>query len=372
MNINNYISSTRKITFEESPFNEVDSLILSELSYMNLDLVVPSINYPHNYKTKIKELDLTNLSALAFGSVDAKRNKKMLNLMRKSLRYQDIEVCYSNRIFDEETANQFFAITFILPNGDAYIAYRGTDITAVGWKEDFLMTFKSSILSQKEALEYFKCIMKYFDGKFYIGGHSKGGNLAMYVTLHMNKKYEDRLIASYSFDGPGFKDGVDTSSNGYQRIVNKGYKYVTYNDLIGIVFNAYENPIIVDSSGIVLGGHDPFFWQVDIKNHCFKKEEERSSLSKKSEEAFVNWITSIDDNDKSLAVEAFFKIFHRVHTIYDLLKYGVPSIAMRNKVLKEYSDEQQERIKGIIDKLISYIKKAFFPKREKKIKKSRI
>lgn len=361
MNINSYINETKSLTFDEVPFNEVDSLILSELSYMNLDLITPSIHHPHKRLVKIKDLDLSNFNSIAFGSVDAKQNKRMLKLMRKSNRYMDIEVGYTHRIFDAKTANQFFALTFVLPNGVSYIAYRGTDITAVGWKEDFMMTFKSSILSQKEALEYFKCVIKYIKGDFYIGGHSKGGNLAMYVTLNMPNKYLSRLIKSYSFDGPGFKEGVKNS----ERLYEKGVKYMTYNDVIGIVYNNFENPIVVDSTGIVLGGHDPFYWKVDIKNHSFIYKKERSSLSKKSEQTFVNWVNDVSNDDMSLAVEAFFKVFYRVHTIYDLLKYGIPDIIARNKVLCHYNEEEQKRIKSILNKLITYIKLAFLPKKKK-------
>ena len=337
MNINSYISYKGHLTFDELKFNELDSLILSELSYMNLDLVASSIHHPRAKKVKIKDVDLTYLSAVSYGSVDNKKNEKMLKLMMESKRFQEMEVCYTHRIFDEKNYNQFFAVTFIFPNGDAYLSFRGTDITMVGWKEDFLMTFKPLILSQKEALEYFKCVVKHLKGNFYLGGHSKGGNLAMYVALRMGKQYEDRLIKAYSFDGPGFKDGIINQA-AVDRLEHKLIKYMTYNDVIGVVFNKHKNPHIVDATGVLLGGHDPFSWQVNVKSHSFKKKKDRSAISKKSEVAFNNWMASISDDDRELAFDALFKLLKKVHTVYDLLSIGLPAIiTTRNKVVKEYS-----------------------------------
>ena len=359
MNINSYIAYKGHISFDELKFNELDSLILSELSYMNLDLVAPSIHHPRAKKVKIKDIDLTYLSAVSYGSVDNKKNEKMLKLMMESKRFQDMEVCFTHRIFDEKNYNQFFAVTFIFPNGDAYISFRGTDITMVGWKEDFLMTFKPLILSQKESLEYFKCVIPHIKGNFYLGGHSKGGNLAMYVALKMGKKYEDRLIRSYSFDGPGFKDEAINQA-AVDRLEHKLIKYMTYNDVIGVVFNKHKNPHIVEANGVLLGGHDPFSWQVNVKTHSFKKKKDRSAISKKSEVAFNNWMDSISDDDRELAFDALFRLLKQVHTVYDLLSIGLPAvITKRNKVIKEYPEEEQKRIKMILDKLIKCFMKAF-------------
>ena len=320
---------------------------------MNFDLVAPTIHNPKKKGVKVKNVPLKNLSALSYGSVDAKKNEAMLKLMQKSKRYKDVEVAFTHRILDKVNANQFFAVTFVFPNGDAYISYRGTDITMIGWKEDLLMTFNPSILSQKEAHEYFKCVIPYLEGNFYLGGHSKGGNLATYVSFKMGKKYEDRLIKSYSFDGPGFKDGIKQFDS-YPRIKHKLVKYITYNDFVGMVFNNHESPFVVYSTGVLLGGHDPFYWKISSKEDSFKLMKDRSALSKKSERGLVAWMDEFDDEDKSLAVDALFRIFKRVHTVYDLLRYGIPDIATRNKILMQYEEEKRNRVKLILNKLILY------------------
>ena len=80
----------------------------------------------------------------------------------------------------------------------------------------------------------------------------------------MGKKYEDRLIKSYSFDGPGFKDGIKQFDS-YPRIKHKLVKYITYNDFVGMVFNNHESPFVVYSTGVLLGGHDPFYWKISAE-----------------------------------------------------------------------------------------------------------
>ena len=82
---------------------------------------------------------------------DAKSNRKLLNAICCSPRYRDIKVNYYIDNVDAELEKQFSATTFILPDGTAYIAFRGTDSTIVGWKEDFNMSFQDSVPAQRGA-----------------------------------------------------------------------------------------------------------------------------------------------------------------------------------------------------------------------------
>ena len=60
---------------------------------------------------------------------------------------------YVNDI-DTERAIQFSAITAELEDGTTFIAYRGTDSTLIGWREDFNMSFETPVPAQTAALEY--------------------------------------------------------------------------------------------------------------------------------------------------------------------------------------------------------------------------
>lgn len=115
---------------------------------------------------------------------------------------------YINKI-EPETEKQFSAITVILPDNTIYVSYRGTDNTLIGWKEDFNMSFKSHIASQISAKEYLENIAKkYPNKKIRIGGHSKGGNLAVYASIFADSEVKKRIINVYNNDGPGFNEDI--------------------------------------------------------------------------------------------------------------------------------------------------------------------
>ena len=180
MNIIGYVKKYKNRSFEELPFNDIDSLIFSELAYINFDEVAPKGKF-----IKLKNLEVKNPKTFYYGSVDYKSNRSILRLMKNSKRYQDLKIGNAVNVFiKEDVVEQFFAITIILPNNDVYISYRGTDITILGWKEDFTMIYKDYFPSQLRAIDYFNKSQKYIENNFYLGGHSKGGNLAFHVAVN--------------------------------------------------------------------------------------------------------------------------------------------------------------------------------------------
>ena len=334
MNINSYIKRVSNFTYKELAFNEVDFLIFSELAYIDLQLVVPQLGNNKKKFIKLKDISEERIDEINHRSVDDKYNKVMLKSMMKSKRYQDILVGYAYEIFSKELANQFAAFTLILPNKVAFITFRGTDISLAGWKEDLIGTYLSETLAQKEARSYTNHVLGEIDNKFYLGGHSKGGNLAMFSALNLIKKdYEDRLISALSFDGPGFKDDVSETPV-FQRMESKLEKYLTNRDVIGVMFNQIKNPKIVKSTGLLFGGHDPFFWQVSKNNvGQFLHIKKRTNSSIIGQKTFELWIPRIPDSDKMLAVEALFDIF-KDDTIYQLFSNAPKSIINYKKSLK--------------------------------------
>lgn len=369
MNINHYLKKYQNVSFEELEFNEIDSLILSELSYMNLNLYVPRL-CDHKF-IYISDINITDEKAFSYGSVDYKNNLKMFDLMKNGERFKNLQIgLYKDSLVtkDDKKSKQFFAVTFILPDNTMYIAFRGTDITINGWKEDFHMTFMDVIPSQQEALDYAKKVIKKHKLPFYIGGHSKGGNLAFYSALNLNdKRHEKRLIKVYSFDGPGYKNGFK-SFESYPRLKHKLVKYMTNRDWVGMVYNNFrKGAIIVSATGFLLGGHDPFTWKVDLNKAKFIKGR-RSKTYQNSEVAFNKWLDSLSDDDKILACDMVFDLLKDTETVYDLPK-AVGNFLLHGKdIINTYSDEDKERIKVIIKKLVKeYIDINF---RVKKIEKA--
>jgi hypothetical protein len=190
-NVCDYVKWRGDLNIEQSEFNEIDNLILSRFSYFPFDKIIKE-----NEVVTIKELserfkkqDIRKLPILWKDDVD------LFPLMGESERFGKLLATkYINKI-DQEQEKQFAAITVLMPDNTIFVSYRGTDNTIVGWKEDLNMSFKSHIASQISAKKYLEIIaQEYPDKKIRIGGHSKGGNVAVYAATFVNKEIKDRII----------------------------------------------------------------------------------------------------------------------------------------------------------------------------------
>lgn len=350
MNINKFLRTYGHKSFDEFPFNDVDALILSELSYVNLHLLTNDPVEGFILK-KVSYKDLQRKDVYA-GSVDARKNKKMLNLMARSRRYKNIIVRDIVSYFSEELFNQFYAITVILPNEEMFISYRGTDTSLIGWREDFSIIYDQDILAQRQGLDYLLNVVEKNNYRFRLGGHSKGGNIAFYCAFHLPVLYDKRFIHGYSFDGPGFREGILQFRN-FRRVIKRLTKYLTYNDFIGSIYNNINNYKVVYSNGLLLGGHDPFYWKVNKHNGQFKTAYEISNRAKRINYKFKTWLDSLTQQEKLLAVDAIFKITRSCKTIYDLLKQLPKIIFSIRKSLSIYSTEDRTIVKRIYRRLLS-------------------
>ena len=231
MNINTYIKTFGNKSFKEFPFNEVDGLIFAEMAYINFQLYISSTQL-----IKLKDLEIKDRKAFYTGSVDYRQNETMINLMRASHRYKDIKVGYCEYCNDDVNYQQFFAFTIVLPNRDLYLSFRGTDTSLLGWKEDFKIAYQDMFPSQLMALSYTNKILEKHPNNFYLGGHSKGGNLAIYAALYMDEVYRPRMIKATSYDGPGFRQDI-TKLDSFNELHDRFEKFITFNDVIGVVYN---------------------------------------------------------------------------------------------------------------------------------------
>ena len=87
-----------------------------------------------------------------FGSTwDVQGSRDLLFAVCASPRFRCARLTDFRFKTDKVSEEQFAAMTFRLPDGTSYVAFRGTDSTVVGWKEDFNMTFLSPVPAQEEA-----------------------------------------------------------------------------------------------------------------------------------------------------------------------------------------------------------------------------
>ena len=304
MYLNGYIREFGKYSFEEHPFNDVDALVFAELSYLNLDLV---LNKEIDGSILLKNIDLSNIDDLVKQQSDTKKNKVMLPLMMKSKRYKDIiikDVAFKN---DNHDVCQFYAMTIFFEN-KMYISFRGTDLTLRGWKEDLDMAYNKLVPGHVEALRYINKIINKYDNHYYVGGHSKGGNLAVYAAYFKKIEEDNRLIKVYSFDGPGFFDENLTEEIINSELAKKIIKYVPRESVVGIVLKHTKIAKIVDAQSVGVFQHDPFNWKINDKGH-FVILPRRSVISLISEKSLNNWLDSLSRLDMSLLSELIFNSF---------------------------------------------------------------
>lgn len=350
MNINSYIRLFGNKSFKEKPFNSVDSLILSELSMLSFES-----HLNDKESIQLKDIDIKNIpSDVVYDSPDRRFNKNMLKAMAQSKRFKNLTVKNIRREFSEEKVNQFYAITIVFPNGDFYISFRGTDITLIGWKEDFLLAVQDTFLAQEQAIEYLKDVISKEKGNFYIGGHSKSGNIALYSAFNLTEEESKRLIAAHSFDGPGMRKDIKDLP-GYTYVIDKMTKYRTYNNVIGSMYNQFEKYKVVHSTGLLFGGHDVYYWQVNPITGDFLYAKDVAPSSKRYSKRFMSWVESLPIEDRKLATDTLFVVFNDCKDIYDLRDKWIKDLVRIKKSLSGYSKNEQEKVKNIFKTLLKYL-----------------
>ena len=280
-------------------FNDVDNLILAQCSYFPLD----------RGKVPCDTMTIRHISALleghpdAFGSIDARDNCEMLRLMASGDRFGKIRVLDYCSQTVEQKESQFAGMTFLLPDGTVYVALRGTDNTLVCWKEDFNMAFSCPVPAQTEALRYLKAVCDSANCSVRVGGHSKGGNLAVYAAACLPEVLQDRLLQVFSNDGPGMSEEV-IASPGYQRVSDRIISILPEFSIIGMLMCEHRNNKVVESRASGLMQHSAYTWQVRRAGFVELPGLTRKSL--KIDDILDCWLFDMPEDERLQLVEAQF------------------------------------------------------------------
>lgn len=307
-NMEDYLMWRGDLTIQQSPFNDVDNAILSELSYVDWEGIIPS-------SEKQSVISLKEAAAAFFARheeeellKDTSYIKEAPFLMRKmaeSRRFAKIELSHFMALTDEEAQLQFAAFHAGLPDGTIYVVFKGTDDSLVGWKEDFNMSFISPVPAQHMAVEYVNHTIRAGRKKLRVGGHSKGGNLAIYAAVCCDNRIKRRILEVYNNDGPGF-DRKFVESLAYQEMLPKIKTIVPENSVVGMLLEHEEDYMVVKSTQIGLLQHDLMSWQV--LGTEFVTVEKVSRASSALKEKLGSWIDRMDLKKREEFVEALFSI----------------------------------------------------------------
>ena len=210
---------------------------------------------------------------------------------------------YINEI-DREKDAQIAAMTFLLDDGTAFVAFRGTDGTVVGWKEDFDLSYMPRTEGQRRAVRYLNDISVTVNRPLRVGGHSKGGNFACFAASFCDKSVQDRIIEVYSFDGPGFKKET-LSEPGYRRILPKIIHIVPDTSIIGTLLLSESRRIVVKSVASGLVQHDGFSWCVKRNRFLQTQVSEMGCLIEKT---MGDWLEQMDDEARRFLTDTVFTV----------------------------------------------------------------
>jgi hypothetical protein len=305
-NIFDYLSWRGDLSFAASPFNPVDNIIFSQLSYFTLDGIVPSHDEKYGISVslalKIYSEKLLNIKQTS----TFKEDPDLIPALVSSKRFGNCQLFGYINHFDIEREIQFSALCIYMDDGSCFIVFRGTDSSLVGWKEDFNMSFREIVPSQSEAVDYLKKMASRIKGPLRIGGHSKGGNLAIYAAANCGEKIQKRLKEIYSNDAPGFHESF-IESKGYAAIRDRIHSFVPQSSIIGMFLEHGDNFTVIKSSQSGLSQHDLYSWEV---THNDLLRAEKATISSR----FVNstlreWIKNLDIERRKQIIEALYTIF---------------------------------------------------------------
>lgn len=306
-NVFDYLHWRGDLQFTQDGTNEIDALIFSSLAYIRF---AGSIEAWQNEPITIQEA-WSELSQLP-DCYHRGRNRNDIDLLKEcsvTVRFAETQILNYKQIYAPEEDTQFAAMTFLLNNGTACIAFRGTDTSLTGWKEDLEMMYRSEIPSQRLALEYTHEMQMMLQCPIILCGHSKGGNLAVYAASKTSPMLQESILAVYNNDGPGFTEYM-LGDPGYKAMVPKIRTYVPQSSIIGLLMEHEEPYTIVKSNQISVMQHDTFNWEVIGKSLI--PVEEITPDSRFLDATIDNWLKEMDMSERSQWIDAVFSVLTTV------------------------------------------------------------
>ena len=341
-NLMDYLAWRGDIALDYSPFNDVDSLIVASLSYLT---------YP-------EEEGLIRDLALTVPPVDQKQFafvheiRAMLSAAAMTERFAGIRMHHPIAVTDQDRDMQFAAATFDLPDGTSYVAFRGTDSTIVGWREDFNMAFESPIPAQSAAVKYLNEAAAATTGPLIIGGHSKGGNLAVYAAAHAGAEIQSRIRLIYSFDGPGLDDAT-MASDGYARIARRIRSFVPQHSVVGLLMTYHPEYTVIKSDGVGLLQHDSFTWQV--LGTGFIAVTELDVSAQLVDQTVHAWLSQVSPEQRRVFVNTIFDILEATgaSTVKDLIRNIPARLPAVIKALQQVDADTTRMVLTLIGQFVS-------------------
>lgn len=329
--IKDYIKWRGDLEFWQDGFNVIDNLVLSCISYVEIGPI-----FAGDAPDAIRMKDLSEIYFEKYydeksirGSSVIKDAPTIMRAIAASKRYRNVKVRNYVSLNDTTRTLQFAAMEFLLPDGTSYVAYRGTDDTVVGWKEDFLLAIKETE-AEKEAVNYLNRIAGDNDRLLRVGGHSKGGHLAVFAAAKCEKALQKRILVIYNNDGPGFME-KNASAKAFKDILPKLISIVPEESIVGLLMTPVGEPVVVKSTAVSVFQHNPATWCVEGKELVTAEEVAKSA--RMLDKLIKDNLSKMTEAELNSYVEELFSVFENAGalTLSDFKEGGLKSIQAISK-----------------------------------------
>lgn len=368
-NILDYIDWRGDLTFEQAPLNEVDGLALSLISYADFDDIVPSgMEEGITIEAAVKKyFEIRDIEKEKQARSMTRNAPEIIEKLGQSRRFKDLKLINYVNCLDVELEKQFCAVSVILDKKTIFISYRGTDDNIVGWKEDFNMCFLEEVPAQKDALKYLEEVADVWRGKIYLGGHSKGGNLAAYAAINAMYPIKKRILKVFNNDGPGFSESL-IKSDKYRAMSEKIYKVVPQSSFIGMLFNHDEKVTVVASKESAAFQHNATTWEI-IGDH-FVYKEGLSDLGLIMDKTMTAWLDAQDEETRIHSIEIIFGMLETagIKTLGDIYGHNKKTLHSLFLSYGNLDADTKKRLGNVVKELFRAAKdvtKQEFPIKEK-------
>ena len=305
MELFDYLKWRNDVSLRAAPFNEIDNVVLSYLAYADFGELLQEekrrVSIETCFKRFCKKHDLANVRE---SKLFIERAPLLLEDMVCGARFRGTKVVHFREVFDKEKVQQFAALVFLLPDGTRYVSFRGTDLSITGWKEDFLMSFTAETEGAKEAVSYLNEVAACVEGDLILGGHSKGGNFAMFAAAFAEDAVKERILKVYNNDGPGFREEIVRSA-AYRELLPKITNIVPQTSIIGRLLSNEAAHTVVKSAAAGIFQHDVTTWEV-TKDKFVRAEPD--AFSDFVEKSLGTWLETMDDEARKSLVETVFSM----------------------------------------------------------------
>ena len=354
-NILDYLDWRGDLTFYQSPFNEVDNLLLSQLPYIDFSGIVK--NEGMKQGISIREASRlffeTHDEAEILKTVSMTKNAIfVLKKMAESVRFAEARLFGYCEEISKEEQSQFAVLSILLGDGSVYVSFSGTDETIVGWHEDFNMAFLEETPAHQKAVKYMKTVDLEGVLTLRLGGHSKGGNLAIYAAMHCDWEVKRRILRVYNNDGPGFSKQI-IHSQLYRELQPLIHTIIPESSVVGMLFEHMDDYRVVRSSNHGLKQHDVLSWMVLGTDLIEAEQVSRNSLV--LDEAMKNWLSGLKHSERQKIVQTIFHVLDmaEIQTVDDLYNAKWETIV---KVMKAENDLPAETKKMLSNALRMFVK----------------